>query len=61
MSDGFPSQAQIVRVVRAAEKAGLPVTGLRVMPDGSVIVFASEAPLVDLRAAPGQDDPNDFD
>ena len=62
MADGnFPTQAQIVRVVRAAEKAGLPVSGVRVMRDGSVVVFASEAPLVDAFAPPGEDEANDFD
>lgn len=60
MSD-FPTQAQIFRVVKAAEKAGLLVSGVRVMPDGSVVVFASEAPLVDFRAPPREDEPNDFD
>lgn len=62
MADGtFPTQAQIVRVIKATEKAGLPVKGLRVMTDGSVVVFASDAPLVDAFTPPGEDEPNDFD
>jgi hypothetical protein len=61
MSDAFPTQAQIVRVIKAAERAGLPVTGVRVMPDGSVAVFAYEAPTLDPLAPPGHGEKNDFD
>lgn len=57
----FPSQAQIARAVRAAEKAGLHVSGFRIERDGALSVFASEAPLLAQRAPPGEDEPNDFD
>jgi hypothetical protein len=62
VADGnFPTQAQIARVIKATERAGLPVKGVRVMPDGSVVVFASEAPLVASDTPPGKNEPNDFD
>lgn len=61
MNSPFPSQAQIVRAIKAAERAGLPVSGVRIMPDGSVVVFASQAPLVDPLAPPGHGEKNDFD
>lgn len=57
----FPSLSQIARVIKAAEKAGVEVGGVRVTPDGDIVVFASEAPLVDLRSSPGDNEPNDFD
>ena len=62
MADGsFPSQAQIVRVIRAAKKAGLDVGGIRVELNGAVVVFASGAPLLASGARPGEDEANDFD
>ncbi len=57
----FPSQAHIVRAIKAAEKAGLPVFSIRVMPDGSVVIFAQEAPMLANGAPLGDNEPNDFD
>jgi hypothetical protein len=57
----FPSQAQIVRVVKAAERAGIDVSAVRVEPTGAILIFAHGAPPLALVAPPGEDEPNDFD
>lgn len=62
MSDLFPSQAQIARAIKGAEKAGLQVSGFRIEPNGALSVFACEAPSLARLAPPGEDqDSNDFD
>lgn len=40
------TQAQIRRAVEGAEKSGLKVTGVRVYPDGSIVVETGERPTV---------------
>ena len=57
----FPSQAQIVRAVKAAARAGIDVGGVRVEPSGAIVVFACGAPPLAFDAPPGEGEPNDFD
>lgn len=61
MSALFPTQAQIVRAVKAAEKAGLNVGGFRIEPGGALVVLASEAPPLASILPPSDGEPNDFD
>jgi hypothetical protein len=57
----FPTQAEIVRAVKAAEKAGLDVGGFRIEPNGALLVLAQQAPGLASALPSGQDEPNDFD
>ncbi len=57
----FPTQAQILRVMRAAEAGGIEPVGVRVEPNGAIVVFAYEAPPLASGAPPRDDEPNDFD
>ena len=62
MTEGrFPSQAQIARAVRAAEKAGMKVGGYRVEPNGALTIFAYEAPPLAVKSRVQDNEPNDFD
>lgn len=61
MTDTFPSQAQIARAIKGAEKAGLRVSGFRIEPNGAIAIFAFEAPPLARLSPPGEDEPNDFD
>ena len=39
----LPTKSQIERVVKAARSAGLDVSGFRIEPDGSIVVFDKSA------------------
>lgn len=42
-SRGYPSKAEIARVVGAARASGIDVAGLEVRPDGAIRLFESRA------------------
>jgi hypothetical protein len=48
-----PTQAVIERCIRAAQRAGLPVSGYELRPDGSIRILTSSA---DASAANDTDD-----
>jgi len=43
----YPTRAQIVRAVKAAEVAGIAVSGFRVESDGAIVIFDQSAAPVD--------------
>lgn len=57
----FPTQAQIIRAVKAGKKAGLTVAGYRIEPSGALVILASQAPPLVSALPPGEGEANDFD
>lgn len=63
-ASAYPTQAAIVRAIKAASAAGIKVSGFRIAPGGIIEVFdASAAPPRDEFAEwlASRHEPNDFD
>jgi type II secretory pathway component GspD/PulD (secretin) len=41
------SQADVTRAVKATERAGLRVAGVKIQPDGSIFVVTGEADMIE--------------